>query len=85
MTSQTEQQIITIHILPNISRSQFNQTTTFGQLIEYNIRNILLEISYTKCGGEASPRLIYKESNIEQILGLTIWNVRKFVFIACPS
>ena len=85
MTSQTEQQIITIHILPNISRSQGNQTTTFGQLTEYNIRNILLEISYTKCGGEASTRLIYKESNIEQILGLTIWNVRKFVFIACPS
>ena len=28
----------------------------FGQLIEYNIRNIILEKSYTKCGGETSPR-----------------------------
>ena len=28
----------------------------FGQLIEYNMRNIILEKSYTKCGGEASPR-----------------------------
>ena len=28
----------------------------FGQLIEYNMRNILLEKSYTKCGGETSPR-----------------------------
>ena len=28
----------------------------FGQLIECNIRNIFLEKSYTKCGGETSPR-----------------------------
>ena len=27
----------------------------FGQLIECNIRNIFLEKSYTKCGGENSP------------------------------
>ena len=28
----------------------------FGQLIECNIKNIFLEKSYTKCGGETSPR-----------------------------
>ena len=28
----------------------------FGQLIEYNLRNIFLLKSYTECGGEASPR-----------------------------
>ena len=28
----------------------------FGQLIEYNMRNIFLEKSYTKCGGETNPR-----------------------------
>ena len=27
-----------------------------GQLIEYNMRNIFLEKSYTKCGAETSPR-----------------------------
>ena len=27
----------------------------FGQLVECNIRNIFLEKSYTKCGGETSP------------------------------
>ena len=27
-----------------------------GQLIEYNLRNIFLEKSYTKCGGETSSR-----------------------------
>ena len=26
----------------------------FGQLIEYNMRNIFLEKSYTKCGGETN-------------------------------
>ena len=38
------------HILPNISRTKDNQTMKFGQLIEYNMRNIFVEISYTKCG-----------------------------------
>ena len=32
MTSQTEQEIITIHILPNISKSKGNKTIKFGQL-----------------------------------------------------
>ena len=27
----------------------------FGQLIEYNMRNIVLEKSYTKFGGKTSP------------------------------
>ena len=30
---------------------------TFGQLIESNTRNFFHEISYTKYGGETSPRL----------------------------
>ena len=36
----------------------------FGQLIEYNMRNIFLEKSYTKCGGEASPRSFYEKSKL---------------------
>ena len=28
----------------------------FGQLTEYNMRNILLEESYTKCGEETIPK-----------------------------
>ena len=42
-------------MLPNISRSKGDQTMKFGQLIEYNMRNIFLEKSYSKCGGETSP------------------------------
>ena len=37
MKSQPCQKIITIHILPNISRSKGNQTMKFGQLIEYKV------------------------------------------------
>ena len=40
MSSKSGKQIIIIHILLNISRSKDNQTMRFGQLIQYNIRNI---------------------------------------------
>ena len=36
-------QTITMHILPNISESTGNQTMKFGQLIEYNKRNIFVQ------------------------------------------
>ena len=36
---------------------------TLGQLIEYNMRNIFLDKSYTKCGGEANPRNFSKTQN----------------------
>ena len=61
MRSQTRQQIIQIHILPNISRSKDNQTMKFGQLIECNMRNIFLEKSYTKFGGETGGRPFLKK------------------------
>ena len=35
MMSHATQNIITIHILPNISRSNDNQAMKFGQLIAY--------------------------------------------------
>ena len=62
MTSQTGKQTIPIHILSNISRSKANQTMKFGQLIEYNTRNIFVEKSYTKCGGETIPIPFSKKS-----------------------
>ena len=54
MTSSSGKLIIAIHILANTSRSKGNQTMKFDQLIEYNLRNIFLEKSDTKCGGETS-------------------------------
>ena len=55
MTSQPAWQSIVIHILPNILRKKGNQTMILGQLIEYNIGNIILEKSYTKCGEKSVP------------------------------
>ena len=43
MMSQPGLQAIAIYILPNISQSKGNQTMKFGQLIEYNKRNIFLQ------------------------------------------
>ena len=61
MTSQPGKQTISIHILPNISRSKGNQTIKFVQLIKYNMGKIFLENSYTKCGGETIPRSFSKK------------------------
>ena len=36
----------------------------FGELIEYNMRNIFLKKSDTKCGGEATTRTFYKKSKL---------------------
>ena len=36
----------------------------FGQLIEYNMRNIFLKISFTKCGRETISRPFSKRSYV---------------------
>ena len=59
MTSQTEKQIITIHILSNISIRKGSQTMISAHLTEFNMRKFFLEKSYTKSGEEASPRPFY--------------------------
>ena len=43
MTSQPGLQTFAIQIFPNISQSKGNQKMKFGQLIEYNKRNIFLQ------------------------------------------
>ena len=43
IVSQPDLQKFSIHILPNISRSKFNQKMKFGHGIEYNQRNIFLQ------------------------------------------
>ena len=56
MTSQTGKQIITIHILPYISRTRGNHAMKFGQFIEYDKKNIFLQTSCRKWGRETSSR-----------------------------
>ena len=62
MTSQPGKQTTTIYILLNISRSKGKQTMKFGQLIEYNVKNIFFKKSHTKCSEETIARLFSKKS-----------------------
>ena len=48
----------------NISRSKDNQAIKFGQLIEYNMKNVPLEKLYTKCGRETIPRPFSEKSKL---------------------
>ena len=64
MTSQPGKQTIAIYILPNISRSKSNQAMKFGQSVEYNMRNIFIEKSYTKCDGKTIPTPFSKKSKL---------------------
>ena len=42
----------------------------FGQLTEYITRNVFIEKSFTKCGGETIPRPFYKKSKMNISLDL---------------
>ena len=57
------EQTTAIHIFPIISRTKGNQTMKFGQLIEYNMRNIFVEKPYTKCAEEIILRPYLKNQN----------------------
>ena len=73
MTSQPGLQTIATHVLPNISQSKDNQTMKFGQLIEYNKRNIFLQKLCRKWGKETSLRpLFLKKKNL--IFGESKWS-----------
>ena len=52
----------------------------FGQLMKYNMRNIFLEKSYTKCGEAASLRPFYKKSKFNMYLDQQSEMVYNFVF-----
>ena len=41
---------------------------TFGKLLVYYMRNISLENSYTKCGGETIPRQFSEKSKLNKFL-----------------
>ena len=71
MTSQPGEQIIVIHMLPNISRSKDNETMKFAHLIDCNIRNIFLEKSSSKRCGETSPRPFSKKLKLSISLDLS--------------
>ena len=64
MKLQSGEQIMAIHILPNISRSKGSQAMKYVRLIEYYMRHIFLEKSYTKWCKEAIPRPFSEKLNL---------------------
>ena len=55
-------QTIKMHIFSDMSKTKVNQTTKCGPLIEYNMKNIIVEKSFTKYDGKTRPRNIFKKS-----------------------
>ena len=53
-----------IHVLTNILNSKVNRAMRFGELIEYNMKNIFLEKLYTKCYEDTIPRPFSKKSKL---------------------
>ena len=56
MASQPRLQTIAIHILLNLSQNKGNQTIKFGQLVEYNKRNIFFQKICKKRDRETSSK-----------------------------
>ena len=68
MTSQPDQQTITIHILPIILGSKVNQAMKFGQIIGYNKRNIFFKnFAENEAGRLVSALFLFFEKALYQI------------------
>ena len=59
MMSQPGLETIAIQILPSISQSKGKQAIKFGQLVQYNKRNIFLQQLCGKWGKENSSRPLF--------------------------
>ena len=72
MTPQSEKKTNATHILLNIPRGKGSQKIKFGYLTEYNLRNIFLEKSFTKCGTKTIVVRNVVRIKIENISGLIV-------------
>ena len=81
MTLATEKLIITIHILPNLSKGKDNLTLKLGQFIECKMTNYFPESQFTKYGDETSSRPLYENRNGANLL----INSLKFCSFYCVS
>ena len=72
MTPQSEKKTNARHTLLNIPRGKDSQKIKFGHLTEYNLRNIFLEKSFTKCGTKTVVVRNVVRIKIENISGLIV-------------
>ena len=63
---------ITIHILLNISKSKGSHTMKCDIIAKYNMRNIFVGTSYSKCGREASPSPFPEKSKLSMYLSYQV-------------
>ena len=76
MISQPGEQLTPIQILHKISKYNSNQAMKFDQLIEYNIRNLFLEKSYTACGEKLFP-----EPFTILLTSFSVWFLKNNIFL----
>ena len=69
MTAQIGNQVITLHIFPNILKSKGNQTMKFGQLIDYSMRKVFFFFKkpYTEHVGETRPRPVSEKLKLSNL------------------
>ena len=48
-----------MYVLPNISQTKGNQRIKFGQILDYNKRNISVENSFRRYGKETSLKALF--------------------------
>ena len=85
ITSQPGQQTIVIRILLSTTRCKSNQTMKFVLFNDYDMRNICLEKSYTKFGGETSRRLFPKKLKLSISLDQLFKVFYRLFFIVCQA
>ena len=83
MIPQAGWETITIHILPDISKSSYNQIMESGQLMKY-IRRIFFSRNHAE---NVMKNLVLDplKNKIEHVSGLKDWVFPQFVFIVCPN
>ena len=59
MMSQPGLQTLAVYIILNVSQYKYSKAIKFGQLIEYNKKNIFLQKLYGKWGWETRPFFIF--------------------------
>ena len=65
---------ITIHMLPNISRHKGRQAMKFGQLREYNMRNVFFKNHAENEAGRLLPDLFFFFFQESFIRGKSKWS-----------
>ena len=85
MASTPGKKAIAIHWLPNISRRKDNQTIKFGQLIEYIIKNIFLEIIHKIKWRSYSQGLFGNIKIVEGYQSILKLSWKSIVFTSCKA